>query len=58
LNNKKRHLVISHSNLSDLIAQFLVAVSAIPDNEEIEKIDIPGLSDQINITVHSRSNAT
>jgi hypothetical protein len=58
LKTKKRKLVISHSNLSDLIAQFLVAVSAIPDDEDITKIDIPGLTDQINITVHSRSNAT
>jgi len=54
LSNKKRHLVISHSNLSDLIAQFLVAISAIPDNEEIEKIDIADLSEQINITVYSK----
>jgi hypothetical protein len=54
LKTKKRKLVISRSNLSDLIAQFLVAVSAIPDNEDITKIDIPDLTDQINITVHSK----
>lgn len=56
---KKRHLVISRSNLEDLVAQFLVAVSAIPDNEDIKRIEFTDVvpfnsaPTQIAITVHT-----
>jgi hypothetical protein len=56
---KKRHLTLSRSNLHDLIAQFLIAVSAIPDNEDIDRIEFTSplpfnsAPTQIPITVHT-----
>ena len=52
---KATNLKISYSNIEDAVASFLIATSAIPDDQEIISIDIPVKDESglVDITVHT-----